>query len=414
MLTDNDKSIRILHVCYSDDEGGAGIAALRLHCNLNEHSDCVKSMMLVVNKHSVDPNVYALGGIYRFANKIFNRLSQCFIKIYKLFGGLSYIHYCSLNVFPSNVVRIINDMAPDIVHLHWINGEMLPIYDLDKIKPPVIWTMHDSWVINGMSHHSNSPRNDYLIYNGLSSDDAFINLENFIFRLKMHSGLGKFTYVAPSKWMCECAKKSYLLSRSQVEVIPNVLSGRSVSNMITKPEYDEVVFCLGAVNPFSNPNKGFNDFIRIIDHFANNRRVKFLIFGATHLPECLAHVKNIKAVGYIDDESRMADLMFSSHWFLSFSKIESFGLTACESIANGTPVICYNTSGLLDIVADGISGYLCDDIESFIVKIDLALSLTEQEYTKLSRTAKSYYQEFFSQNVVIEKFVDLYKRSIQS
>ncbi|MFQ2016958.1 glycosyltransferase [Aeromonas veronii] len=413
MLTNNEKSIRILHVCYSDDEGGAGIAALRLHCTLNEYSNGVESMMLVVNKHSVDPNVYVLSGIYRFANKIFNKLSQSVIKIYKLFGGLSYIHYCSLNIFPSNVVRIINDMAPDIVHLHWINGEMLPIYDLDKIKSPVVWTMHDSWVINGMSHHSNSPRNDYIIYNGLSSEDSCINLENFIFRLKMHSGLGNFIYIAPSKWMYECAKKSYLLSKSQVEVIPNVLSSRVVSNMIAKPEYEEVVFCLGAVNPFSNPNKGFNDLIRILDHFANNRRAKFLIFGASHLPESLAHVKNIKAVGYIDDESRMADLMFSSHWFLSFSKVESFGLTACESIANGTPVICYNTSGLRDIVADGISGYLCDDIESFIAKIDLALSLTEKEYIRLSRTAKSYYQEFFSQKVVVEKFLDLYKRAIQ-
>ena len=43
----------------------------------------------------------------------------------------------------SGIVSEINRLAPDVVHLHWVNGGALTIGDIAKIKPPIVWTMHD-------------------------------------------------------------------------------------------------------------------------------------------------------------------------------------------------------------------------------------------------------------------------------
>ena len=57
------------------------------------------------------------------------------------------------------------------------------------------------------------------------------------------------------------------------------------------------------------------------------------------------------------------------------SLVESFGQVASESISCGTPVICFETSGLKDIVKDKISGLvakpfsvssLCEKIQQII------------------------------------------------
>ena len=39
--------------------------------------------------------------------------------------------------FPSHWLKFINSSSADVIHLHWINSEMLSISDIGKIKKPV-------------------------------------------------------------------------------------------------------------------------------------------------------------------------------------------------------------------------------------------------------------------------------------
>ena len=50
------------------------------------------------------------------------------------------------------------------------------------------------------------------------------------------------------------------------------------------------------------------------------------------------------------------------------SKIETFGQTATESLACGTPVVAFNDTGLSDIIEHKKSGYLA----KYLNEIDLA------------------------------------------
>src|SRR5690554_7779092 len=53
----------------------------------------------------------------------------------------------------SSIVDHINEIDPDIVHLHWVTGGMLRIEDVARIRAPVVWSLHDMWAFTGGCHY---------------------------------------------------------------------------------------------------------------------------------------------------------------------------------------------------------------------------------------------------------------------
>ena len=76
---------------------------------------------------------------------------------------------------------------------------------------------------------------------------------------------------------------------------------------------------------------------------------------------------------------------------------EGFGMTVLEAAAMGVPSIISNIKGPTDLIRDGHNGIVCEvkSVDSLKAAIEKALSLSESEYSKMSKNA---YTE------VIEKF----------
>jgi len=68
---------------------------------------------------------------------------------------------------------------------------------------------------------------------------------------------------------------------------------------------------------------------------------------------------DVRFVGALSRE-RLADLLAVAAITIVPSRSETFGLVALESAASGTPVLAFRGSGLLESVADGVSGMLID------------------------------------------------------
>ena len=63
--------------------------------------------------------------------------------------------------FTSNsneLLKQIQSINPDLVHLHWINNEMISIEQIGKITKPIVWTLHDMWPYCGAEHYTNDRR----------------------------------------------------------------------------------------------------------------------------------------------------------------------------------------------------------------------------------------------------------------
>ncbi len=56
-------------------------------------------------------------------------------------------------ITPDNISKKIQDINPDIVHLHWIALGFIKIETLAKISKPMIWTLHDMWAFTGGCHY---------------------------------------------------------------------------------------------------------------------------------------------------------------------------------------------------------------------------------------------------------------------
>ncbi|MES2172161.1 MAG: glycosyltransferase [Actinomycetota bacterium] len=71
---------------------------------------------------------------------------------------------------------------------------------------------------------------------------------------------------------------------------------------------------------------------------------------------------DVRFVGALSRE-RLADLLAAAWITILPSHSETFGIVALESAASGTPVIAYRGSGMVESVADGVSGLLIDTRE---------------------------------------------------
>jgi glycosyltransferase involved in cell wall biosynthesis len=257
--------VKILHVNISDSIGGASKAAYRLHKSLIKIG--VDSHMLVFNKDTDDNTVISLKNkkqkifleIRRYIeNKILNRYSH---RVRIIF---------SLSLLRNrHLIKKINNINPDIVHLHWVNGGLLGIIDLLKIKRKIVWSMHDNWIISGGCHI----KWDCEKYKTICSECPILkskkkhDLSKLIFILKrsVYNKINNITFIALSSWLYNCSKKSLLLKEKNIIHLPNPINtkffkkidkknARKICNLELKCK----IILFGAMNATSDRNKGFN------------------------------------------------------------------------------------------------------------------------------------------------------------
>ena len=167
--------MKILHLSFFDNYGGAGKAAFRiLNSQTNQGMD---SHMMVCSKFSKNLNIFSIKN--KFTLKLNNLLviiiNFILVKIFKKQS------IYSLNIIPSSIHKFINNSDYDLINLHWINHEMISLDDIKKIKKPLVWTIHDNWPFSSIEHYID--KRDKRIYEGYNLKNSSL-LENFIWKKK--------------------------------------------------------------------------------------------------------------------------------------------------------------------------------------------------------------------------------------
>jgi hypothetical protein len=119
----------------------------------------------------------------------------------------------------SSTVNHINEINPDIVHLHWIAGGMMRIEDLAKIKVPIVWSLHDMWAFTDGYHYDAAF--DYVNNVFLDESKTFIQKIVFLRKSKTYQKLNRLTIIGISKWLNTCSKYSKLLRDKPHFNLPN-------------------------------------------------------------------------------------------------------------------------------------------------------------------------------------------------
>lgn len=379
--------MRVLHVNLSDLSGGAAIAAWRLHQGLlNLDVDSQVLAYRIIQKD--DPRVHPLVSgnrrqIYRIQLKLERWLSR--------FQQDPMAFHCSPNFWTSPLVDRINALNPDLVHLHWVAAGILPLNALRKIKQPIVWTHHDMWPFCGAEHYSYDER-WRLGYSkeSRSSEACGMDINRWAWERKRKAWRDvPITHIGPSRWMSECAQQSKLwkgVAGNQFTVIPNGLDIQ-----VFKPypkekarselglQQDTKVLLFGA-HSVSSSIKGGDLLYSALQELEGELSGRCILVtfggGAFNVPAGYQH----RHMGILSELKQITKLYNAADVMLVPSRLEAFGQTASESLACGTPVVCFETSGLRDIVIHQNSGYMAKpyDHHSFADGIRWCLAELDQ------------------------------------
>jgi glycosyltransferase involved in cell wall biosynthesis len=105
-------------------------------------------------------------------------------------------------------------------------------------------------------------------------------------------------------------------------------------------------------------------------------------------------------VGTLDDEGKNKYLGMSKAMLFPARTEEAFGMVMVEAMACGTPVLAYGSAAIPEVVTEGITGYILDNIEDMKRRID--------ELSKFNRKeVRIFSQMKFDVKVVASRYLEV-------
>lgn len=253
------------------------------------------------------------------------------------------------------LLRIIKEYQPDVIHLHNIHGYYLNykvlFQALGKIEIPIVWLLHDQWAISGGSATETVLlRADEVIDNSIKRSieerkqypklfklSLTRTSKNFIDKYESYQKVKKLTLVTPSKWLATLVSRSFL-GKFPIKVINNGLSISQFDMEVQKKSVSSPLKILGVANVWVE-DKGIDFFNRLADDLNVNYQITLI-----GLDDSILTSPNIIRVGRISSK-RLIDYYKKSDIFVNPTLKDNFPTVNIEAQLCGTPVITFDTGG---------------------------------------------------------------------
>jgi len=204
----------------------------------------------------------------------------------------------------------------------------------------------------------------------------------------------------------------------EIEVIPNFI----------EPErYDEAKARPGArrwakdgeallvhVSNF-RPVKRVLDVVRVFERVARKVDARLLLVGdgpdRAQIEQYCREQGSCDRIIFVGNTASIEEVLVGADLFILPSETESFGLAALEAMSCKVPVIATAVGGLPEVVEDGVTGFLrpVGDVEGMAAAAVELLS-DRRRLQKFGETAREQAIVRFSEDAVVERYRDLYRR----
>ena len=207
-----------------------------------------------------------------------------------------------------------------------------------------------------------------------------------------------------------CAWRSFYVSISNADRDPGLAYLETTYNGIDPTEFtfnekpgDYLVF-LGRFHP----EKGTHLAIEVARKAGVRLKIAAIPHDEAYFKTMVApHIDGdqIQFLGAVEREARNELLSNALALVHMTTRPERFGLTMIEAMACGTPVLGANMGSVPEIVLDGVTGFVCDDIATAVSRVPLLSSLDR-------RACRTRVESKFSVDQMIDRYMLAYERAV--
>ncbi|HTH62525.1 MAG TPA: glycosyltransferase family 4 protein [Paraburkholderia sp.] len=123
--------------------------------------------------------------------------------------------------------------------------------------------------------------------------------------------------------------------------------------------------------------------------------------------EPLLSQAHVEFVGEIDESQKPAFLSGAKALLFPIDWSEPFGLVMIESMACGTPVIAFNRGSVPEVIDNGLTGYIVEDVQGAVAAL--------QNIDSLSRDAiRAQFERRFSSKTMARNYLDSYASLVEA
>jgi|WetSurMetagenome_2_1015567.scaffolds.fasta_scaffold40198_3 putative colanic acid biosynthesis glycosyltransferase len=266
------------------------------------------------------------------------------------------------------LIRYINRINPDIIHIHNLHGYYLNLELLipfiASLNIPIVFTLHDCWTFTGhctnfdyvdcekwktqcfsCPQKSNYPSSLFL-------DQSY---KNYRKKKELFNLLDNVHIVTPSLWLSQLVVKSYL-KNFPVSIINNGIDlqkfhKRDTSELRRKLHLEGKKVVLGVAGDWDK-HKGLEYLIQVSSLLPKD--YKFIVIGGKkgqkkNVPSSFINIDSTKDIVELSMYYSLADV------YVNPTEEDNFPTTNLEALACGTPIALFDTGGSAESI-----GSSCD------------------------------------------------------
>lgn len=331
--------------------------------------------------------------------------SEFYSKIGITRGLLTGRFYSGQNLATVRLIKYIESIKPDLVHIHCMNSYVMNIYKvMDYLKRnhyKIILTLHAEFMYTGSCGYAYDCE-QWKYRNGCHDCERKMSLidstkKNWKDMEQVYVGFDNLVLTSVSPWLLDRAKQSYLLGKYENQLILNGINTK-IFRLKDNPSYKipgkKIVLHVTA--NFEADIKGGVYVREIAKMFLKDGddSVQFIVIGKTNhsdIPE------NMVTLGLIFDQNVLVDYYSSAHVSLLTSKKETFSMICAETLCCGTPIVGFESGAPEQISLKEYSTFV-----------------PQGEVVALYNALKSFLNTDFSKKEIAEKARNVYSSQIMA
>ena len=381
--------MNVLHINMSRRAGGASIAASR-HNEAMRMAGVSSDMLTLEDLLKGRPLRKLIYSIERWFRFKVNGL-------YGVFGSFGFM-WSGFRADRHPKVK-----AADLIYIHWVDDGLLSVGTLElilKLGKPVYWFMHDMLPVTGGCHYSMECdkyrtvcKDCPLVKRGFLPDIVACSFNNKLTHWGKYSNL---SFIAPSKWLADCALHSTIGKGHSVGVCPNLIDTdkfKSGDKAAAKAFYfgeDSRKVVLFGAEAVANPYKGW-EYMRRCLSLLDPSEYMCLVLGRSDSIIQESVPTQIVFTGRLDSEDDIIRVYLASDVFVTPTLADNFPNVLLEAMACGLPCVGFDSGGVKDLILHKVTGYLSKRCDEMDLKAGIEwVTADAARYKGLSVAARDY------------------------